>query len=123
MRSYTGFLEGALAREARAQRFHVVFAGGVVFAGVVLIAVVQLVPGDSSSETSKLLLTLGGTFLASLATLPLREFFRRSNRLAAIRFLLQGFRELAAEREDLSGERGTALVSRFWKLVDAGLEA
>lgn len=105
MSSYTAFLESALAREHRAQRFHIAFAAGAVLAGVALVAFVQLAPGELSSGISKLLLTLGGTFLSSLASLPLKEFFRRGDRLAALRFLLQGFRELAEGPDDSSGAR------------------
>lgn len=123
MNSYTEFLESALAREERAQRFHMAFAGSTVLAGIALVAFVQFAPGEFSSGVSKQLLTLGGTFLSSLASLPLKEFFRRGDRLAALSFLLQGFRELAQGPGDPSPEREAALVSRFWKLVDAGLEA
>jgi hypothetical protein len=123
MGSYTAFLERALARERRAQRFHVAFTVTVVLAGAALITGVQLAPAEPTSATAKLLLTLGGTFLSSLGALPLKEFFRRGERLAALQFLLDGFRHLADTREDRLHERETALVERFWKVVDTGLEA
>jgi hypothetical protein len=75
-------------------RFQLGLASAVVCLGLVLIALSQLLAGRMVSEDLKWLLTLGGTFLSSLSSFPIKEIFAKRDRLSLLEYLLSEFSEL-----------------------------
>jgi hypothetical protein len=114
---YIRFLEKAASGQRTAQRFHIGLAVGVVLLGLLAIVAAQIF----ASDTGKWLITLGGTFVSTLATFPIREISNRRVKILAVEFLLDGFHRLQERRDAASGNEASLLTERFWRLVDTSL--
>ena len=88
------FLEQAGRSQRAAMRTHVAYAVCTVLLGAAAVAVAQAVSGLADV---KWLVSLGGALLGTLAGLPIRELLKRRERLAALRFLHEGFERLRTE--------------------------
>lgn len=120
MENYISFLQETVAGQRWAQRFHIALAVGGVLLGLVTIMLAHLPVVAAAVSDSKWLLTMGGTFFSSLASFPLKEFFRRRERIAALEFLLGEFKALRCGSET-DEPRAQRAKERFWKLVDTNL--
>lgn len=118
---YVGFLEQAISTQQLAQRFHVILAIAVAGAGLAAIVAGQTLSGVLFPEDQKTLITLGGGFLSALSAFPFKQFADRRTRLSALEFLINGFRRLGEQGENLSGAQANRLTESFWKLMDASL--
>ena len=117
---YVGFLEQAARNQRSAQRFHLVLAVCVLVSGLVVIAAAQLLSGIVIPENQKGLISIGGTFISTLATFPVKQFTDRRDKILALEFLRNAFGRLHDEA-DLRTEEGSRLIDRVSKLMDASL--
>jgi hypothetical protein len=117
---YVDFLERAARNQRAAQRFHAVLAACVVIAGVSVIAAAQLLGGAIIPENQKGLVSIGGTFISTLAALPIKQFADRRDKILALEFLRDAFGRLRSD-SDLVSEEGARLVERITRLIDASL--
>lgn len=117
---YISFLEEALDNQRLGQRMQLILAVSVILLGVVAILVTQLFPDIAGIANQKLLGTLGGGTVSAFSAFPIKQLTERRSRMAALRFLLNGFRHLQEGRAEDSAERAQ-LEERFWKLMDASL--
>ena len=117
---YITFLEEALKSQRFGQRLQVGLAVAVILLGVVAILVTQLFPDLSGLANQKLLGALGGGTISALSTFPIKQITERRSRIAALTFLLSGFRRLQRSGETDSEEQAQ-LEQRFWKLMDTSL--
>lgn len=117
---YVGFLEQASRNQRSAQRFHIVLAIFVLIAGLIVIVAAQLLSGIVIPENQKGLISIGGTFISTLATFPVKLFTDRRDKILALDFLRNAFGRLRSDA-DLQTDEGTRLIDRVSKLMDSSL--
>lgn len=115
------FLERAVHAQLSAQRFHLLLAGAAVALGAVALVVGNLLPDVLVPAEARWLSILAGAFLISLAAFPIRQFFDRRVKIAALRFLEQSYHRIRGQSGDAISQEAARLDERFWKLMDASL--
>ena len=118
--SHINFLGQAIASQRAALRFHLVLASGVIILGLATILIAQKQASSLVPENFKWLLQLGGGFVSTLSTFPLKEIFSRRDRIAALSFLEQEFTRLTAAPVP-DNQQMERLEQRFWQFIDKGL--
>jgi hypothetical protein len=114
-------LEKAIGSQRQLQRLQFALALAIVGLGILCVALTQWFSGSVVPETAKQLGSLGGGFIATLSTFPLKQLYDRRFKIAALEYLLAGWRRAAAG--DVSAEEQAGLQQRFDKILDAGLTA
>jgi hypothetical protein len=113
------FLEEVISNQRQLQRLQLVLATVVFGLGIVCIAVSQWLGPTLVPDNLKQVASLGGGFLATLSSFPLKQLYDRRFKISAIRLLLSGLqRKLAGTT---TPEEAAALQQRFDKLWDLGL--
>jgi hypothetical protein len=79
-------LDVFIRRDQRALRVYVGFGAFIVLLGVLLV-VASFFPVLGAAGGAALLLKLGGGFIATLASFPLKEYLARRDRIDAVRGL------------------------------------
>ena len=112
-------LEKAIGSQRQLQRLQLVLAIAIVGLGILCILVSQWFSVVVVPEAAKELGSLGGGFIATLSTFPLKQLYDRRFKIAALEYLLAGWRRIASG--DASAEETAGLQQRFDKILDAGL--
>jgi len=115
------FLDKTIATQRSTLRFHLGWAFGVVGLGVGAIALVQRAPGSAIPENLKWLLTIGGGFISSLSSFPLKEIFSRRDKITALVFLRHELARLQASATPVDAPEIQRLEQRFWQFIDKSL--
>jgi hypothetical protein len=74
-------LDALIQSQRRAIAWHSSFAGLIVLAGIVIVIIVAVSGSAVTNDAAKLALGLGGGFLSSVATFPVKEVIQRRNKL------------------------------------------
>ena len=112
-------LEKAIGSQRQLQRLQLALAIAIVGLGILCIVVTQWFSVVVVPEAAKELGSLGGGFIATLSTFPLKQLYDRRFKIAALEYLLAGWRRIASG--DASAEETAGLQQRFDKILDAGL--
>lgn len=112
-------LETAIRSQRQLQRLQLALAVAIIALGTLCIVLTQWFSGAVVPEAAKGLGSLGGGFLATLSTFPLKQLYDRRFKIAALEYLLAGWRRVAVG--DASAEEAAGLQQRFDKILDAGL--
>ena len=112
------FIKQIISKQRTALRFHVCLVCFVIALGGVIIAVVHILAGSVIPENLKWLLTMGGTFIASIGSIPTKDIFSRRDRIATLGFLKEEFEIVQANPKQPDTDYLNQLVQRFWQLVD-----
>jgi hypothetical protein len=112
-------LEKAIGSQRQLQRLQFALAIAIVGLGILCILLTQWFSGVVVPEAVKELGSLGGGFIATLCTFPLKQLYDRRFKIAALEYLLAGWRRV--EAGDASAEEAAGLQQRFDKILDAGL--
>lgn len=114
------FLQNAVISQRTALRFHLFLAFGVIFLGLAIIVVVQILSGTGNLDEYKWLLMMGGTFFATLSSFPIKELFNKKDKVVAIQFLIAEFERLHKDKSS-NNEEVEKLETRFWQFVDKSM--
>lgn len=112
------FLDDAIDSQRTALRFHLILATGVIIAGLCAIVLTHLLTGSVIPENLKWLLTLGGGFLSTLSSFPLRDIFSRRDKVHALVFLRQELQRLQDAATPADPQQLERLQQRFWQFID-----
>lgn len=115
------FLDDVLTTQRQMYRVQLWLAAGLVIVGVVLIVLGSFLAGVVLPDYWKWLLTLGGTFVASLSSLRVNDFFGAKGRLAALVQLRLEFERSSTGLNAPSPEEIVRLRERVEKLYDKTL--
>jgi hypothetical protein len=96
-----------------------IWAAGVFLVGVLTIAIVLL----SAPEDLKFLLGIGGAFVSTLSSFPIKDLSRDRDKLAALTFLRRGFEHLPSLEEPERAPQLEKLETSLWELVHKSLGA
>jgi hypothetical protein len=116
------FIETAIRYQRQLQRVYLVLAGGVIVAGAALIVIAQWSGVGLIPDSIKQLVSVGGGFFSSLSSLPMKQWFDRRLKIAALELLVAKLRR-AASGPAPSAEEAASLQQRFDKIWDLGLAA
>lgn len=116
---YIDFLKRVITRHKAELRFRIALASGVIIIGLVTSLFVHLFGGVELSDKTKWLMTLGGTFISSIASFPLNDIYGRKRKIDGLIFFMQEFEiaqvnEIAEDSEDVR-----RLKERFHKYIDS----
>jgi hypothetical protein len=111
------FTTGALARQRSAIKLYGGYTLAVAIIGLALVIAAQVGIGSQNSELYKWLLTLGGTFVASLVTVPIQQIVAGRERAGA----LEAFATLLAVAVSKGGPLDAELQERFSRVFDKSL--
>jgi hypothetical protein len=90
----------------------------VIALGVAMIVLANLLSASVIQESNqKLFLTLGGAFISSTATIPLKDVFSRRDKIAALIFLQRQYETLEEEGNAVDAQYVEELDKRFWELI------
>lgn len=117
--SQINFLKLQIKHEGKMLRLQL-YLGLFVFISGVVIIIAAYWPGELivRSEGTKWMLTLGGTFISSIASFPLRDISNRKDKIAALHFLCQEFEATLAVETSIDTAYIEELRQRFWQLFD-----
>ena len=115
------FLQRAISSHRQLRRLQLALALAVLLLGVACIVVLQWFGGALVTDNVKQLGSLGGGFVATLSSFPLKQLYDRGFKIAALELLLAGFQRMVGGR--VSAEEATGLQQRFDKIWDFGLAA
>jgi hypothetical protein len=113
------FLQNTIRSQQQLRRLQLALAIVVVLLGATCVVVLQWFSEGIVADNIKQLGSLGGGFLATLSSFPLKQLYDRGSKIAALEFLLAGFRRLAGGQ--ISTEEAVGLQQRFEKILDVGL--
>ena len=113
------FLTNVVSGQRQLQRLQLGLAIVVFGLGIACIVSAQWLGAALIPDNIKSLSSLGGGFIASLSSLPIKQLYDRRFKISAIELLLSGLqRNLDG---DVKPEEAAALRQRFDKLWDVGL--
>ena len=113
------FLEGTLRSHRQLRRLQLALAIVVLLLGVSCVVALQWFSNGLVMDNVKQLGSLGGGFLATLSSFPLKQLYDRGFKIAALELLLAGFQRIASGQ--VSNEEAAGLQQRFDKIWDVGL--
>ena len=114
------FVEHVVTGQRQLQRLQFGLAIAVFVVGIALLLAAQLwLPQVLSPDGLKELVSIGGGFVASLSSLPLKQLYDRRLKIGAIELLLKGMQQKAAGQ--MAPEEAAAIQERFNSLWDLGL--
>jgi hypothetical protein len=113
------FLEGTIESHRQLRRLQLALALFVLLLGIASVVVLQWFSAGIVPDNVKQLGSLGGGFLATLSSFPLKQLYDRGFKIAALELLLAGFKRMAGGQ--VSSEEAAGLQQRFDKIWDVGL--
>lgn len=115
------FIESAIRSQRQLQRLQLVLALVVIMMGLACIVVAQWFGTALVPDNLKQLVSLGGGFLATLSSFPLKQLYDRRLKISALELLSTRWQRMLAG--DLSPDEAAGLRQRFEKIWDLGLAA
>jgi len=109
------FLKQLIDGQRSAVKYHLVFAGGIVVAGIGIIVAAFLWEQEQSLEGLKTILGIGGGLVSSLSGFQVKEIFQRKERINVLETLKIRIGELEIQTD--SAERAR-LKELLWKIIE-----
>lgn len=94
-------------------KMRMLFAFLIILLGVaiILLNVFNIIPLPKESEESKKIISIGGTLISSICTLPIKEIVDRKNKIKFIKILTDSFNKS-------SGKDKKKIEELLWKLIE-----
>jgi hypothetical protein len=113
------FIQSAIRSHQQLRRLQLGLALVVLLLGVACVVVLHWFGAALVPDNIKQLGTLGGGFLATLSSFPLKQLYDRGFKIAALELLLAGYRRM--DGGQVPPEEAAGLQQRFDKIWDFGL--
>jgi hypothetical protein len=122
MLAEAAFLRQLIAGQRRALHYYFMSGVGLYLVGLSLIAVAFLVPRSPiTQDLMKDLFGVGGAFIASLSTFPLKEVLNRKEKIGILVALDARLPNVMATRESGDTAHANRLEALLWQVVEKTL--
>jgi len=115
------FLQNTIRTQRQLRSLQLALAIVVLLLGAASVVVLQWFSQGLVADNVKQVGQLGGAFLATLSSFPVKQIYDRAAKISALEFLLAGFRRMAGGQ--VSTDEAAGLQQRFDKILDVGLAA
>jgi len=75
------FLSNFITNQKRAVRYHLIFAIGILGLGISIIIATLLISSETIAESLKSIIGVGGGFISSISSFPIKEIINRKGRI------------------------------------------
>ncbi|MBI5294102.1 MAG: hypothetical protein HY869_01410 [Chloroflexi bacterium] len=118
------FLEQVIRSQRKAIRFYLIFAGGLVLLGVIVLVAAFLSPlwfitgTPIIADVFKGLFGVGGAFVTSLSAFQIKEVLNRMEKIQAFETIKTQMSGLKASPRGKNAETQKRLEELMWKIVE-----
>ncbi|MBI5944566.1 MAG: hypothetical protein HY864_09370 [Chloroflexi bacterium] len=118
------FLEQLIQNQRRAIRYYVLFAGGLVALGIIVITFAFVSPSWLAPnspiipDTFKALFGMGGTFVSSLSAFQVKEILNRKEKIQAFETIKVQMRSLKDTPKSKREDSQKRLEELIWKVLE-----
>jgi hypothetical protein len=118
------FLDQVIRSQRRAIRFYLIFAGGLVLLGMIVLAAAFLSPAWFNTGTPiiadvfKGLFSIGGAFVTSLSAFQIKEVLNRMEKIQAFETIKSQMASLKETPRGKNAETQKRLEELMWKVVE-----
>lgn len=99
-------------------RYHLIFAAGVFFLGILIIGLCIVFAGGMLPESFKVIIGIGSGFVSSLSAFQLKEILQCRNKIGVFENVRIRMKKLSENVSKSDPEEQTRIKELMWKIIE-----
>jgi len=116
------FLDQLIENQQQAMRYYLLFAGGLIALGMLVLAVTAVLSNQMIADAFKALFGLGGAFVSSLSAFQVKEVLSRRNTIHTLQKCKTLLRTQGQAPETDDTEARKRIDEMVWRAVEKAIQ-